>query len=210
VRLDRNCDGDFNDPGEGFAPLPQTLPVDASWHRVADGSLRACALEVRVLVPAGVPAGTVDVALLQGRLVWEGNPGVAEARELTDTTTATGGHVRLTKRVRNVTQGTAFGTLGEGRPGEVLEYCVAYSNLGTAPLTQFLLSDPVPFFTDPLASVGDYGGKAIRWTHGTTTLHLTAGSGDDAGEVAGGLVRVAVGTVSPGEGGEVCYRVQIR
>ena len=54
VRVDGNCDGDFDDPGEGFASLPQTLPVGPSWPREADGSLKACALEVRVLVPPGV------------------------------------------------------------------------------------------------------------------------------------------------------------
>ncbi|WP_041443916.1 hypothetical protein [Thermus thermophilus] len=92
----------------------------------------------------------------------------------------------------------------------MLEYCVAYRNLGTAPVSQFVLTDPVPFFTDPLPSVPDYGGKAIRWSHGSATLYLTASQGDDAGEVSGGVVRVEVGNVGPGEAGEVCYRVQIR
>ena len=166
VRVDGNCDGDFDDPGEGFASLPQTLPVGPSWPREADGSLKACALEVRVLVPPGVPAGAVDVTLLQGALSWANNPGVVDLRSLADTTTVSGGEVRLEKRVRNVSQGTGFGTLGEGRPGEVLEYCVAYRNLGTASVSQFVLTDPVPFFTDPLPSVPDYGGKAIRWSPG--------------------------------------------
>ena len=75
---------------------------------------------------------------------------------------------------------------------------------------QFVLTDPVPFFTDPLPSVPDYGGKAIRWSHGSATLYLTASQGDDAGEVSGGVVRVEVGNVGPGEAGEVCYRAQIR
>ncbi|BDB11143.1 hypothetical protein TthTMY_08820 [Thermus thermophilus] len=210
VRVDGNCDGDFDDPGEGFASLPQTLPVGPSWPREADGSLKACALEARVLVPPGVPAGAVDVALLQGALAWANNPGVVDLRSLADTTTVSGGEVRLEKKVRNVTQGTGFGTVGEGRPGEVLEYCVAYRNLGTAPVSQFLLTDPIPFFTDPLPSVPDYGGKAIRWSHGSATLYLTASPADDAGEISGGVVRVEVGNVGPGEAGEVCYRAQIR
>lgn len=92
----------------------------------------------------------------------------------------------------------------------MLEYCVAYRNLGTASVSQFVLTDPVPFFTDPLPSVPDYGGKAIRWSHGSATLYLTASQGDDAGEVSGGVVRVEVGNVGPGEAGEVCYRAQIR
>ena len=157
-----------------------------------------------------MPAGAVDVALLQGGLSWANNPGVVDLRSLADTTTVSGGEVRLEKRVRNVSQGTGFGTLGEGRPGEVLEYCVAYRNLGTAPVSLVVLTGPAPFSTEPLPSGPDYGGRGIRRSHGSATLYLTASQGDDAGEVSGGVVRVEVGNVGPGEAGEVCYRVQIR
>lgn len=91
-----------------------------------------------------------------------------------------------------------------------MEYCIAYRNLGTEPVSSFTLSDPVPFFTDPLTSVADYGNRAIKWTHGSTTHYLSAQSGDDAGEIQGGLVRVEVGSVGSGEMGEVCYQVRVR
>ncbi|GAA5335266.1 MULTISPECIES: hypothetical protein [Thermus] len=209
VRLDANCDGVFG-PGEDWQALPYTFGVGPSWPREADGSLKACALEVRALVPAGEPAGAVDILLLRSALAWSNNPAVAEPDGVTDTLQVTGGEVRLTKRVRNVTQNGSFGNTAQGRPGDVLEYCIAYQNLGTAPVTGFTLTDPVPFFTDALPNVPDYSNRAIRWAHGASTLHLTAQSGDDAGEVQGGLVRVQVGNVGPGEGGEVCYRARIR
>ncbi|MGC8904601.1 right-handed parallel beta-helix repeat-containing protein [Thermus sp.] len=208
ARVDLNCDGTFG-PGEDFAPLPLSFAVGSTWPREADGSLRACGVEVRVLVPPGLPAGALDVALVGARLAWSGSP-VLEALSLTDTTQVSGQEVRLTKSVRNVTQGTPFGTLGEGRPGDVLEYCVAYRNLGTLPVSQFVLTDPVPFFADPLLSVADYGDQAIRFTTPAGTLYLTADADADAGEIASSLVRVRVGTLGPGESGEVCYRVQIR
>ncbi|WP_279231244.1 SdrD B-like domain-containing protein [Thermus altitudinis] len=209
VRVDLDCDGAFG-PGEDWASFPSTFTVGSAWPREADGSLRACALEVRALVPAGAPTGAMDIALLEARLTWAHNPSVQEPDTLTDTLQVTGGEVRLDKRVRNVSQNTPFGTTAQGKPNEVLEYCIAYRNLGTQPVSNFTLSDPVPFFTDALTTVADYGNKAIRWTHGTTTQYLTAQTGDDAGEMASGLVRVAVGTVGPGETGEVCYRVRIR
>lgn len=209
VRVDLDCDGTFG-PGEDWTPFPYTFPVSGTWPREGDDSLKACAVEVRALVPPGEPLGAMDMALLEARLVWAGNTGVVEKDSLTDTLQVTGGEVRLEKRVRNVSQNTPFGSTGSGKPGEVLEYCIAYRNLGTEPVSSFTLSDPVPFFTDPLTSVADYGNRAIKWTHGSTTHYLTAQSGDDAGEIQGGLVRVEVGSVGSGEMGEVCYQVRVR
>jgi uncharacterized repeat protein (TIGR01451 family) len=206
VRRDVNCDGDFDDPGEGFQGLPLTFTVDATWPREADGSLKACGLEVRVLVPAGEPDGSLDIALLSGALSYANNPGVVETRSLTDTTTVSTGQVRLEKRVRNVTQGTAFGASASGKPGEVLEYCIAFRNLGTAAVTGFVLTDPIPFFTE----LWPYGASQdIKLTAGTTT-YLTAAQDSDQGEVVGGVVRVALGTLGPGAYGEVCYQARIR
>ncbi|WP_050802017.1 hypothetical protein [Thermus sp. CCB_US3_UF1] len=209
VRLDANCNGSF-DPGEGWTPFPASLAVGPTWPREPDGSLRACALEVRALVPAGEPQGAVDVALVQATLTWANLASVQEVDGLTDTLQVVGGEVRLSKRVRNVTQGTPLGTTGQGRPGDILEYCIAYRNLGTSPVGSFTLTDPVPFFTNPESSVGDYGNRAIRWVQGGTTSFLTAAQDGDAGEIVGGVVRVLVGSLGPGGEGEVCYRVRVR
>ncbi|MFN4071037.1 MAG: hypothetical protein ACK4HT_05685, partial [Thermus caldifontis] len=204
------CDGTFG-PGEDWASFPYTFTVGSAWPREADGGLRACPVEVRALVPAGEPVGATDIALLEAKLTWANNANVQEPDTLTDTLQVTGGEVRLHKQVRNVSQNTPFSTTAQGKPLEVLEYCIAYRNLGTQPVTDFVLSDPVPFFTEALTSVADYGDKAIQWTHGgSTPQYLTADEDGDAGEIVGSLVRLRVGTVGPGETGEVCYRVRIR
>jgi len=152
VRLDADCDGVYG-PGEDWQPLPYTFGVGPAWPREVDGSLKGCTIEVRALVPAGEPAGAVDILLLRAGLTWGNNAAVVEPDGVTDTLQVTGGEVRLTKRVRNVTQNGSFGGAAQGRPGEHLEYCIAYQNLGTAPVSAFTLSDPVPFFTDPLTAV---------------------------------------------------------
>ncbi|MCX7803520.1 MAG: hypothetical protein N2313_10915, partial [Meiothermus ruber] len=84
VRLDANCNGSF-DPGEGWTPFPASLAVGPTWPREPDGSLRACALEVRALVPAGEPQGAVDLALVQATLTWANQASVQEVDGLTDT-----------------------------------------------------------------------------------------------------------------------------
>ncbi|MER3442858.1 MAG: hypothetical protein C4333_01525 [Meiothermus sp.] len=201
LRLDANCDGDFADAGEGYQGLPYSLAVGSAWPREADGSLRACAVEVMVIVPAGLPGGSSDFLNLASRLRYAGNAAVDDQLALTDTTVVgAGGELRLTKQVQNLTQGTPPSTgRADGRPGEVLEYCIAYQNQSASPVTQVVLTDPIPFFTD-------YQAGTLR----LDASPLTDAADADAGEVSGGLVRVRIGTLAAGAGGQVCYRVKIR
>ncbi|RIH85006.1 hypothetical protein Mterra_01824 [Calidithermus terrae] len=201
LRLDANCDGDFADAGEGYQGLPYSLAVGSAWPREADGSLRACAVEVMVIVPAGLPGGSSDFLNLASRLRYAGNAAVDDQLALTDTTVVgAGGELRLTKQVQNLTQGTPPSTgRADGRPGEVLEYCIAYQNQSASPVTQVVLTDPIPFFTDYQAGTLRLGASP-----------LTDAADADAGEVSGGLVRVRIGTLAAGAGGQVCYRVKIR
>ncbi|PZA08210.1 MULTISPECIES: DUF11 domain-containing protein [unclassified Meiothermus] len=206
ARLDANCNGSF-DPGEDFQNLPLSFSVGSSWPREADGSLRACALELRGIIPAGKPVGSVDIAQLGSSLVWAGNPSVSDPRTLTDTTTVQApGELTLSKQVRNCgaltnpngTCSGSFSTSALAKPGEVLEYCIAYRNQGTQTVTQVVITDPIPFFSA-------YVTGSLR-LNGTI---LTDGADADAGEVSSGLVVVRVGSVSAGGSGEVCYRVKI-
>lgn len=201
LRLDANCDGDFADAGEGYQGLPYSVAVGSAWPREADGSLRACAVEVMVIVPASLPGGSSDFLNLASRLRYAGNAAVDDLLSLTDATVVgVGGELRLTKRVQNLTQGTPPSTgRADGRPGEVLEYCIAYQNQSASPVTQVVLTDPIPFFTDYQAGTLRLGAAP-----------LTDAADADAGEVSGGLVRVRVGTLAAGASGQVCYRVKIR
>ncbi|RDI96422.1 DUF11 domain-containing protein [Meiothermus sp. QL-1] len=198
LRRDANCDGVF-DASEVFQPPPLSFTVDAAWPREADGSLRACAIEVRVLLPGGLPAGHTDIAALGLELTWTTNP-ITERRTLYDTTrVVVGGDLELTKRVRNVSQSTPFGEYVQGRPGEVLEYCIEYRNQGNASVSQVVLTDPIPFFT--LYQTG-----SLR----LNSTPLTDAQDADAGEVTGGVVRVSLGVLAAGASGSVCYRVVVR
>jgi len=173
------------------------------------------------LVPAGQPAGRVEIALLQAALQWAGNPGVTEVRSLSDTTTIVlPGGLRLEKRVRNATQGTAFATSAGGRPGEVLEYRIAYQNIGAQPIFNVVLADPVPFFTDLVQNA--YGGtgevelvcpdgSAVRPDLGSVnhiSLNLAALCSLSTAPYPGGSGPVPA--LLPGQGGHFLYRVQVR
>ncbi len=220
LRRDVNCDGDFADAGEGFQTLPQSFVVDAAWPRESDGSLRACALDVQVLVPAGLPAGRVDIAGLQAALRWVNHTALTDARLVFVTTTvATAGGLQLLKEVRNFSRGGTFAATASGQPGEVLEYRIAYQNIGSQPIFNVVLSDPVPFFTTLVQNaygsgeveLGCPNGSAVRpdlGSVGNITLNLaslctlnTAPSPSGSGTLPALL---------PAQGGYFLYRVQVR
>ena len=209
VFRDVDCDG-IVQLDEQVDVLTSGFVVDESWPHTQEDTLAPCALELRVIVPEGEPSGRVDLATLSAELTYANNAAVTETLTVTDVTTVTaGGRLELSKRVANTTQGTDFSTVGEGEPGDVLEYCIGYQNLGTQTLTQTRFSDPVPFFTTFEADA--YGaGDDIEWTYDGVPTYLSATSDADEGELSGGVVQVAIGEVFAGETGEVCYSVRIR
>lgn len=221
LRRDVNCDGDFADPGEGFQLLPQSFMVDATWPRESDGSLRACALELQVVVPAGLPAGRVDMAQLQAALMWVNNPAITDTRQVFDTTTVvTAGGLQLLKEVRNVSTGSPFAANVQGQPGEVLEYRIAYRNIGSQPIFSVVLADPIPFFTDLVQNA--YGG--------TGEVELACPNGTPVYPNLGPVTNISLNLASlcplstapypsgsgtapallPAQGGYFLYRVQVR
>ncbi|GGM48730.1 hypothetical protein GCM10008956_26130 [Deinococcus arenae] len=134
---------------------------------------------------------------------------------------------KLVKSVRNVTAGTVAGTSGGGRPAEVLEYCIAFENIGGAALPNFVVTDQVPGNTtaqltgfdaeEPSAATG-FGVKLTRGVATPATSYLTsaadttdAGSlSDTAGTYGRGTLSVNLGSLGVGEKGSVCFRAAIR
>lgn len=199
-KLDRNCDGDFLDAGEGLGSGSTfSFVVDATWPKESDGTFKACALEVLVIIPAGKASGTVDMGQFAASLVWASNPVVSDVKVVVDfTTLSTSNEMQLTKQVRNATTGGVFANSAQGRPGENLEYCIQYRNLGTQPVNSLVITDPIPFFTS-------YVPASINWN----TVAMTDGSDADAAEFSSKIVRVNVGLVPAGVSGSVCYRALI-
>ncbi|GAA5514600.1 hypothetical protein Dcar01_03356 [Deinococcus carri] len=193
---DLDCDGTVEDSERAGLT---SFTVDGNWPREPDGRLRACALEVEVRVPAGQPTGTVDTATVTATLTWEGRP-VQDPRGVTDTTAVTDQQAAtLTKRVRNLTRhGAGSGLSSDAFPGERLEYCLDYRNLGVDPLTQLVLADHL---TLPL--------QYVPGTLARDGVALTDQTGDDDGDVTGQQVVVRLAALNPGAGGSVCFQVTV-
>ncbi|ANE44418.1 DUF11 domain-containing protein [Deinococcus puniceus] len=143
---------------------------------------------------------------------------------LTNSAAATTDTVNLTlsKTVENISAGGGVGTTSSGKPGETLEYCVTYTNIGSAPLPNLTLSDPLPPSTKVMSASTPESpnatylpGSSIRFvrtparTPTPDALHPSNAADSDAGTLETALSYV-VGTAASGETGTVCFRVNVK
>lgn len=224
---DVNGDGQV-DPGDAaIIPAGQTtgtLTVTDAFPKRPDGTPADVNLLVQVLVPPGLAQGLTETVTLAAQ---QTTGGATRTASLTDTTVigqsgGEGGSLTLVKFVRNVTAGGPFSlNASTGGVGEQLEYCINYLNQGTGTLSEVVITDPIPFFTQPL--VDGYGpGQGVRLvrgaavqagqtvTPGTTASNLSSAADTDAVTLGSARLSVTVGTLAGGEQGSACYRVQIR
>jgi uncharacterized repeat protein (TIGR01451 family) len=195
--LDTNCDGIVS-PAE-HAVFITSFSVNQNWTRDANGGLQACALEVNIFVPSGRPVNQQDISSIAAGLAWA-NSSLVDSRGVKDTTTiSSAASLKLAKTVRNVTTGAVASTSGAGTPGQILEYCIDYNNLGIGSVSSVVVRDPVPFFTTYFVGSITLNGLA-----------LTDAVDADAGEFVANVVVVRAGVVLPGGTGVVCYRTTIK
>lgn len=115
------------------------------------------------------------------------------------------------KTVQNITAGGQVGKSTSGKPGDVLEYCIATKNAGSASVSRINFADPLPANTNFVT--GAYGdGRDIRVTTTAGTAYYTAAQDTDPAAVASGRVTYAAGdlTLAPGQSFTVCFRASIR
>lgn len=163
---------------------------------------------VRVTVPAGQPIGRVDVNTVTATCQVGSTTATDTA---TETTTIVGGELRLEKQVDKA---TAY-------PGETLTYTVIATNIGTGNLTQVIVTDPLPAYTNFVsvsATISGFptGAQVLYSTNGTTWSTTAPTS-----LPAGGSIYVAVDTNSdntitsadimpPGASITITFRVQVQ
>ncbi|WP_425146921.1 hypothetical protein [Deinococcus sp.] len=114
------------------------------------------------------------------------------------------------KTVQNITANGPVGTSSSGKPGDVLEYCVTTTNVGTASATKLGFSDTVPANTN--AQSAAYGaGKDIQVTTPAGTSYLTFAADTDSGQLGGGAISVSLPTLilAPTQTFSVCFRAAI-
>jgi uncharacterized repeat protein (TIGR01451 family) len=213
VYVDSNCDGTFSVAERASSvavvaasPTPSFV-VDANWQRTPDGQLKACNLEFVVRSPSGRPMGEQTNPALNARLLWANNLVCIDLQRVQHTVRIGGSNLGsglgLSKLVRNFSTSGTFSLAASGKPGEILEYCVAFINNSTGTLTNLVIRDSLPFFTIFVAG-------SLNLTLGGITTPITETIDADAGEVVSSIVTVRVASLLAGQGGQVCYRASIQ
>ena len=223
-------------PTSGMVTVTDTLPSGLSvpagavtltagktvWSCTASGQVITCTYTKTVATGSGSNlsfdvnvAPNAGTSLVNQASVSGGGEATANAGNNTtsdSTPTVDAGKLTLTKSVRNVTTNSATSTtVGSGEPGDVLEYCISYSNPGQSTVTNTVVSDTIPSTTTPLTTVFDYGNQAVRWRitqPSASTQNLSAAADADAGEL-GAVLTVRVGAVPAGGAGDVCFQAGI-
>jgi len=131
IRVDTNGENGVDD--ESWVTLDPNNPTNTLLDDLPAGASRD--VEVRVIVPDGEPVGAVDAAEITAEATF--NSGGTDSDTVTDTTTIVGGDLRLEKEVDKT----------EAKPGEILQYTITATNIGTADLRQVIISDPLPGYT---------------------------------------------------------------
>lgn len=118
----------------------------------------------------------------------------------------------LQKTQRNVTQGGAAATTEvNGRPGDVMEYCITatHPGAGTADATVASVRDTLAGTL--VALPGVYAGKDVRLTKGSVVTDLTFASDSDAAALAGQTLTVNIlPWGSSNTTARVCFQAQVR
>ncbi len=131
-------------------------------------------------------------------------------------------YAKLVKSTRNVTRNSSFDVKSSGLPGEILEYCIAFTNYGGAALDTFVINDSVPANTSALATGYDADepsnatGFGVKLTRGGVSYYTSAADADQdslsstGGNFGSGLLTTTLGTLNVGETGTTCFRVTIK
>ena len=191
ILRDADCSGTI-EAGEG--PVPATTAVQAG---------DVICLLVRVQAGVNAPeGGKLDYALLAATAL-SGTLAVLQPASNQDNVIVGTGTVSVTKRVRNVTQGGAFGVSSTGAPGDVLEYSIIFINPSSGMVGDVKVHDETPEYTtldEATAVVQDPGGLDCQ--------PAVPPGGGSAG-YAGPLRWDCTGTMPPGDKGEVSFKVRI-
>ncbi|HIF9499935.1 TPA: GEVED domain-containing protein [Photobacterium damselae] len=176
------------------------------------GNTAVCLLS-KVFVPADAPLNALyhydiaaDMTFADSAATGHGVTRQVLDKDTVRATFSGAGELKLEKTVRNITQGTAVGVSNQGRPGDVLEYTITFTNVGSGDLTEVSIFDSTPSYTEL--------SQAIDCTSGSVPASLTCipvtANGTNAVGYEGEVRWDMTGSLLAGEQGTVVYLVVIR
>ena len=198
---DNDCNGSIDGADSQIAN-----PVAVS------GDSSVCLIS-KVFVPADAPLNALYHYDIQADMTFEDSvaTGHGVTRQVIDTDTvratfAGAGELKLNKTVENLTQATGVSTSNDGKPGDILEYSIEFTNVGSGPITEVIIFDTTPAYTDLTLAIDCTSGVLPA---GLTCNVLTPNGANIAG-YEGEVRWEMTGALNPSETGTVIYQVTIK
>ncbi|MCF2153025.1 hypothetical protein GLP11_03355 [Photobacterium carnosum] len=177
----------------------------------ADTNKNVC-LVVQVFIPADAPLNSLFNYTIKAVMVFDDTTstghGVVKTVADSDTVRAVfsgAGTLKLEKKVANITNANGNGISNSGKPGDIVEYTIIFSNTGSGDITEVMIFDAVPAYTSL--------NSAINCSRGTIPSGLTCSflpiAPLNTSGYQGGVKWFLTGALKPGESGSVVYRVNI-
>ncbi len=214
---------------------PNTSPTNSAWSTVlyhdvdCDGTLNGVEAQVvnpvavsgnnticllsKVTVPANATLNAHYHYDIEANMVFADSAGTGHGitRVVLDKDTVRAifsgsGELRLEKTVRNVTQNGSAVTSNEGRPGDVLEYVVTFTNVGISPISDVQIFDSTPEFTELSQAVQCSDGMVP----GFLVCNIVTSDGTNSPGYQGSISWEMTGFLAAGDSGTVIYRVLIK
>jgi large repetitive protein len=194
IYRDDDCNGVLNGSETSAAPLTGTVAVTAG--------AQVC-IVVREFIPATATLNATDTLSVRALFTPSG-PGSSQTLTRTDitTVTGTGAGLVLAKSVRNVTTGGVAGTSNVAASGHTLEYTITYTNNGSVPLGNIVVTDSTPAFSNFVLAACSTPLPATLSGCTVSTQPSVGGSG--------GMSWTLSGSLAPGASGSVTFRVTVQ
>jgi uncharacterized repeat protein (TIGR01451 family) len=189
--LDSTCSGQF---------AGSDVAISGAIAAVANQQI--CIL-VEEFVPSGAPPNAQNKVTVSAGFAYSGSAAPpTTVIAVTDTTTVvTAGATQFIKRVQNVTLSGAYGTMNSALPGNTLQYQLAVTNEGSAPLSSVVVNDATPAFTT-FVSAACPATLPTGLTGCSVSIKPAAGA-------QGALQWTFTGVLAPGAQSLVSYQVMV-
>ena len=196
--LDNDCNGIIDGAD---VVITAAIPVS--------GNTAICLLS-KVFVPANASLNAQYNYEIEANMVFEDSIGTGHGVTRlvldSDTVRATysgAGELKLEKTVQNITQSSAASASNTGKPGDVLEYVITYSNIGSGPIKEITVFDTTPAFSLLNTAVDCSGVPA------SLACAVSTPNGMNSAGYQGEVKWILTNELQPGESGTVSYQVVI-